>query len=265
MATIGKYLKNIRTEKNISVKSLSETTKVNQRIIISLENDDFSDLPSLPYLKCFLRSFSNVLELDETLAEGLLIKTYEEKHVPKSLRARIPKSATVRKLFLLDTFFLMGLIKYFLKSTALHIILALMICSYLAYSVFNYFESYRMNSLPISASNTLQPVPANSISTNKKYDIIIIASYATSWVTYNFGKAKAKGLMLKQGEHLSFKTNKGSIIFGNPKALHLYVNGKEINLKLHSKPSGIAKVQFSETAPYIKTNIARALAFDKNL
>ena len=41
----------------------------------------------------------------------------------------------------------------------------------------------------------------------KKYDIILTASSESSWVTYKFEQNKSKGMLLKKGEHLTFKIN----------------------------------------------------------
>jgi transcriptional regulator with XRE-family HTH domain len=260
MQTIGKYLQENRKNKNITIKSLSQRTKVNQRIIVDLENNDFSNLPQLPYLKCFLRSFSEILDLEVDFTEKLLVTTYEENLISEKLiPTKLKKS---KNIFLIDTLVLISLFKYIFNSSYFKRGLALCLFSYLTYSLYGYIQHYSKNIFPPVGNNITYVNPTN-FSIRKKFNVIIIASKSSSWITLKIEKDKSKSLLLKKGEHFTLKVDNGNIIIGNPNSLHFYVNGNEIDLKLHSKPSGIAKVQFSENKPFIKTTIARDLAFEK--
>ncbi len=63
MQKIGKIISEARRKRNLSIKELSERTKIRAHVIEALEADDFSIMPEV-YIKSFLKTLSQVLRVD---------------------------------------------------------------------------------------------------------------------------------------------------------------------------------------------------------
>jgi cytoskeletal protein RodZ len=62
-SSLGQYLKSLREEKEISIEELAETTKIKQDYLEAIEEDKYDVLPEGPYLKLFLKSYSEALDI----------------------------------------------------------------------------------------------------------------------------------------------------------------------------------------------------------
>jgi transcriptional regulator with XRE-family HTH domain len=62
--SLGKYLKAIREEKEISIDELAESTRINKAYLVAIEADKYGSLPEGPYLNLFLKSYTEALEID---------------------------------------------------------------------------------------------------------------------------------------------------------------------------------------------------------
>lgn len=63
MQKVGKIISEARRKQNLSIKELSERTKIRPHVIEALEADDFSIMPEV-YIKSFLKTLSQVLRVD---------------------------------------------------------------------------------------------------------------------------------------------------------------------------------------------------------
>lgn len=81
MKTIGEILKSARLEKNLTHEQLSSATKIDERYIKALEENNFKVLPSSTFTKGFVRNLSLALgkSPDDWLA--LLRRDYQSSHV----------------------------------------------------------------------------------------------------------------------------------------------------------------------------------------
>lgn len=70
MRTIGEILKKIRLEKSITLEEVEKQLRIRKKFLSALEENDWSKLPSLPYIKGFLKNYSSFLGLksEEMLA-----------------------------------------------------------------------------------------------------------------------------------------------------------------------------------------------------
>ncbi len=85
MKITGKFLKENREKKGISIGEVALATKINNRTIIALEEGDVDNLPPKTFLRGFVRSYASYLELD---VEHVLNTFYEEMGTTK------PKSSS---------------------------------------------------------------------------------------------------------------------------------------------------------------------------
>ena len=84
MRTVGEILKQKRVEKNISLEAVEKQIKIRSKFLIALEDNDWKAMPSLPYIKGFLRNYSLFLGLNpsDTLA---IFRRQFTKHESSSL------------------------------------------------------------------------------------------------------------------------------------------------------------------------------------
>ena len=72
--SLGQYLSRMRKRKNIDLKNIAVTTRINYNVLLSLENDVFENLPNRTYLRGFIRCLVKEIEADEDHALNLLDK-----------------------------------------------------------------------------------------------------------------------------------------------------------------------------------------------
>lgn len=70
---IGTHLREAREEKGISLDSLQETTKIQKRYLVAIEEGNFHLLPGRFYAKAFIKEYANAVGIE---ADGL-IELYE--------------------------------------------------------------------------------------------------------------------------------------------------------------------------------------------
>ena len=70
MRTIGEILKKGRIEKKLAYEDIERQLRIRKKFLIALEENDWDRLPSLPYIKGFIKNYSTFLGLnaDEMLA-----------------------------------------------------------------------------------------------------------------------------------------------------------------------------------------------------
>lgn len=77
MPTIGEKLEETRLRHGYSVEDVAHQTRIHPNMIIRIEEDDFSQFPSVAYAKSFIRKYSEHLGVDlgdamETLSGGVM-------------------------------------------------------------------------------------------------------------------------------------------------------------------------------------------------
>lgn len=84
---VGNILRAEREKKNYSVEDVADHLKINPRYIRALENGDFDSLPHLAYVKGFIRSYANFLEIpqDEIQAELGITESEGYKKPPETI------------------------------------------------------------------------------------------------------------------------------------------------------------------------------------
>jgi cytoskeletal protein RodZ len=98
---IGARLKEAREEKNISLDSLQETTKIQKRYLIAIEEGNLQILPGKFYARAFIKEYANAVGLDpnELLEEYKeeVPKTEDESEVQYSRMQRTRKDSSPEK------------------------------------------------------------------------------------------------------------------------------------------------------------------------
>jgi len=67
----GSFLREIREQKQISLQSIAERTRISSQYLKAIENEDDSSFPALVYLKGYLRQYAREIGLDpERVVQG---------------------------------------------------------------------------------------------------------------------------------------------------------------------------------------------------
>lgn len=63
MRTVGEILKKARMEKRLALEDIEKNLRIRKKFLEALEENEWNKLPSLPYIKGFLRNYSTFLGL----------------------------------------------------------------------------------------------------------------------------------------------------------------------------------------------------------
>ena len=83
MRTVGESLKKTRLEKNISLEEVASKTKIQQRILVALEKNDFKEISSLASIKGFLKSYAEFLGLNSENILAIFRRDFDKKEKRK--------------------------------------------------------------------------------------------------------------------------------------------------------------------------------------
>jgi cytoskeletal protein RodZ len=76
MISIGEELKREREFREISLREISDATKINIRMLEAIEKDNFSSLPGGIFNRNFIRAYANFIGLDpEVIIRKYLVQT----------------------------------------------------------------------------------------------------------------------------------------------------------------------------------------------
>lgn len=84
MATVGKILRAKREEKHLTLEEVSAKTKVNQKFLQAIENEEFDLLPPFSFAVGLVKLFAGAVGLDE----GAIAAQFKREtgHAPESPR-----------------------------------------------------------------------------------------------------------------------------------------------------------------------------------
>ena len=92
MDSFGRRLRHERERRQIALKSIAESTKINVSLLEGLERDDVSRWPSGIFRKSFIRSYAAAIGLDA----DLVVREFVECH-PDPLEAETPAPVAVAR------------------------------------------------------------------------------------------------------------------------------------------------------------------------
>lgn len=97
MRSVGCRLRDARVRMGLSVEDVVDKIKLASRQIVALEADDFQALPETAFVRGFVRSYANLLQMDaQSLLDGLP-ETVQLKSEPPPVDAPFPKARSARR------------------------------------------------------------------------------------------------------------------------------------------------------------------------
>lgn len=76
--TIGEMLSSERNSRHLSLEQLSKRTRIRQKYLEALENDEFSNLPAAPFVKGYIKAYARVLGFEADPLIALLRRDFKE-------------------------------------------------------------------------------------------------------------------------------------------------------------------------------------------
>lgn len=165
--SIGELIKQKRELKMLSLKNISQQTKIHINLLELIEKNELHKLPSKTYVRGFVKSTAKILDINQELALGILENTYLklENKIPeikkvlnKNLESNIEKQDKFKKTP----------INYFL---ILKILLGSLLVVLLAFNInkiFSFFKFENEQKLPIVLT-TNYVKPKNSLKINQMF------------------------------------------------------------------------------------------------
>lgn len=90
--TIGEKLRLAREERGISLRDISEQTRISMRYLEAIETDDYKRLPGGIFNRSFIKSYARYIGYDEKEAIEAYATTLRQKGEPSEEPTTLPKS-----------------------------------------------------------------------------------------------------------------------------------------------------------------------------
>jgi DNA-binding XRE family transcriptional regulator len=78
ISVTGKIIKAIRTTQEISLEEIFKQTNISRETLEDIEEERFEKLPALVYLRGFLKTYANILQVNQTEMVDGYVKRYLE-------------------------------------------------------------------------------------------------------------------------------------------------------------------------------------------
>lgn len=236
-SSFGRYLQEIRLEKQIGLEKISEETRIALRNLRLIEKEDLEKLPDEVYVAGFLRAYARAIGADGDEA----VRLY---------RARLKMKADLAKA---------GSFKP--KSSWLlwrNLVLSLLALTAMIVSTI-YITSYFQKQVPVHASDndsqaeahvqeTFHQSPQSAgVEKSKPPEsgqklVLNIRALEDTWVKVIIDNHDAKEYDLKTGEELEIKAIAGyNLLIGNAGGLELLFNGEPV--KISGKVGEVVNLQ----------------------
>jgi cytoskeleton protein RodZ len=118
--SFGQYLRRERTLREISLEEIAQFTKIKLSILSALENDDYTSLPPLPFVRGFIRTYAEYLGLNVPEVMLRFSSFIEENHAELIIPAPVVRSSERRiRRGLLLGFFAVLILGFFFTVIAI--------------------------------------------------------------------------------------------------------------------------------------------------
>jgi cytoskeleton protein RodZ len=93
--SLGKQLRRAREERGISLREISEQTRITMRHLEAIESDDYKHLPGGIFNKSFIKAYARYVKFDEKRALELYMRTARERGEPVDEVATTPQRSRI--------------------------------------------------------------------------------------------------------------------------------------------------------------------------
>ncbi|MFW5998751.1 MAG: helix-turn-helix domain-containing protein [Halanaerobiaceae bacterium] len=109
---IGEELKQARKEKNLSLDNIEESTKIRKKYLKAIEEENFEVIPGKIYVKSFIRTYGNYLDLNgKKLAQQYENRLIEQRQLLEEKQQEIDETSFFEKYkILIISLLILGII-----------------------------------------------------------------------------------------------------------------------------------------------------------
>lgn len=221
MSNLGKSLKRERLKREITLTQISEKTNISINVLTALENNRFDEIPGRFYLKNYLNSYLDAVNIDKK-------KFFEEnREIINSVKI---KNDSEPKIYF-------NKLKYsrFKKKNFLAPIVLIFV---LFVGSFYFFYTYRQDITNIFKSiSGKREIPETGINFNSMFNrfsfdyspiSLEIIFEGDCWTQIIRGNKIEIKQIYKKGDRIKIMGYKLSVILGNPSKVKFYLNNKEL-------------------------------------
>ena len=224
--SFGRYLQSIRMEKKISLKKVSEETRIAVQMLQLIEKEDLEALPADVFVRGFLRAFAHAVGADA----GEAVKLYDAR---LKLESELSDAARFSGRSAIKLWRHM-----FLSVVAL---LSVILLSLYGYSYFQnqmrLSEAPEMQGLSDKSGDTLNRdaqgsnAPKGSPTNQSEKLILTIIAVEDLWVKVIIDNKAPNEYNLGYGENLELEASVGyNLLIGNAGACELKLNGEPVSI-----------------------------------
>jgi cytoskeletal protein RodZ len=231
MSGLGEILRNERLRKQMTLEQISRMTNIGVKILNAMEEEKFEAVPGKFYIKNFLKSYLNTLEIDSDRFfeenEALIRSLYSRDRNTPYIHYNKLRYSRFKRKNLFFTFFLL-------------LILIVAIFCFFYSSKHHFFgaldSSSRESHFPIThpelilplASKILPYFPNASFSPDCSPVNIRMEFQQQCWVDVYRGGQKYFEKVFYSGETEEVRGYRLDITLGNPAGVKFYLNGQEL-------------------------------------
>lgn len=126
--SIGKYLKSIREDKNLSIKEVSEKTCIHEKFLRLIEGDRFDDMGGVGYAKAMIVTYCRALEANEKLVLHKFNSKFKQQQIPHHRRVKRDRYK-----------------KVMIPTSAIYIILMIIVIAILSFVIYSLHKDGHLN------------------------------------------------------------------------------------------------------------------------
>lgn len=236
MLDIGKELKELRISKDLTLKEISEITKINLKYLEFLEENNFTFLPEV-YVKAFLKNYVKALDgdekkflemLDEILHPSTSKQIEEEDKLTEKPNFELEEAPKIANKFLI------GKTNILTIRNVTFVISALLVLIIISFLVFRQEAKEEI----LSDQNTSEQMyVASKGEKSENFDniassdslILGINAKDSVWIQVKIDDVVSQEVYLRIGESKKFKAkNNFQLLVGNAGGIKLYLNENEL-------------------------------------
>lgn len=228
--TIGELLKITREQQKISIREISAKTKIRQKIIIYLENDNLAKLPNRAYVIGFLKTLTQTLGINYTEALEVFDKT-----VIETLGAKLPPT----DFYLEDKYTSR-------KPVAMAFILITLAVTIVTVIYLLYKKPNEANSLAAPTTEKINVLPIKAITLDDKkmkstivqpgiINLSIKAIEGSCWIAYQVDDKPIVKYIMKKGKIILLTGQMIKLQVGNYKAISIEKDNVPVDVKKNTK------------------------------
>ncbi len=96
---VGKYLKKVRKDKDISLKEIEKETMIRKKYLEDLEKERYDQIPGNAYVKAFIKCYANYIGLEGNRIADIYQKQLDEEKRKENEKKLNKKESFYEKYF----------------------------------------------------------------------------------------------------------------------------------------------------------------------